>query len=275
MLPRGRPTSRSFAALVIYSIQEFVLHGVVLHVAYTSIYILVPLFVLAGAIFGELWRGAESFPAATPAAALIGFGIALPWVVYLYREELFAAGLWSRMFGASAAVLLLVAGWRSAPRPFRIAITLLLLPLLCVGPARESTLSLPRSSANRDDFDALMRFNQVLMASVPLEQRVVFWSDRDERDRNLFISAQSLWIFGGFDFDHAFHAALPDEIRSQLSANTTLVHLTDHPEKLAERLKLLEARGIRYDNERQWTVRSGQSLFYVAAQDVTDISAIH
>ena len=67
----------------------------------------------------------------------------------------------------------------------------------------------------------------------------------------------------------------PDEIRSQLSAHTTLVHLTDHPEKIAERLKLLDARGVRYDNERQWTVRSGPSLFYVAAQDVTDITALH
>jgi hypothetical protein len=260
---------------LIYSIQEFALHGVVLHVAYASVYMLVPLFVLAGAIFGELWRDAEGRRAWIPGAAFIAFGLALPWVVYLGRESLFAAGLWSRMFVTAAVAVLLMAGWRSAPSAFRAVIVLLLLPLLFVGPARESTLSIRRSSANRDDFDALMRFNEVLKASVPREQKVVFWSDRGERDQNLFISAQSLWIYGGFDFDRAFHAASPDEIRSQLSAHTTLVHLTDHPEKIAGRLKLMDSRGVRYDNERRWTVRSGASLFYLAAQDVTDITALH
>ena len=103
-----------------------------------------------------------------PGAALVGFALALPWVVYLGRESLFAAGLWSRMFVTAAVAVLLVAGWRSAPSTFRVVIALLLLPLLFVGPARESSLSIHRSSANRDDFDALMRFNEVLKASVPL-----------------------------------------------------------------------------------------------------------
>jgi hypothetical protein len=64
-------------------------------------------------------------------------------------------------------------------------------------------------------------------------------------------------------------------VRYQLATNTTLVHLTDQPERIGEHLKLLDSHGVRYTNNRQWTVRSSQSLFYVAAEDIVDISALH
>ena len=107
-----------------------------------------------------------------------------------------------------------------------------------------------------------------------MDRRAVFWADRDEPDDYLFVSAQSLWVYGGYDFSRAFQGAVPDDIRDQLSAKTTLVHLTDHPERIGEHLKLLDAHGVRYGNQRQWTVRSGQSLFYMAAEDIVDISGI-
>ena len=119
-----------------------------------------------------------------------------------------------------------------------------------------------------------MSFNEVLKAAVPMERRAVFWVDRDEPDNYLFVSAQSLWIYGGYDFSRAFQSAPPDEIRDQLWAKTTLVHLTDHPERIGEHLKMLDAHGVRYGNQRQWTVRSGKGLFYMAAQDIFDISGM-
>ena len=238
-----------------------------------SVYLVVPLFVLTGVAFGQLWRDSQ-LHRQWAAAALGLFAIVLPWLVNALRQSLFSAGLWSRMFVTAAITILLVAGLRSAPSVFRASIALLLLLLLFIGPARESTLYTSGSSSNRDDFCALMSFNEVLKASVPLERRAVFWVDPDEPDYNLFISAKSLWVFGAFDFNRAFHAAAPDEIRTQLSANTTLVHLTNRPERIGQRLELLNSRGVRYANERQWTVRSAQTTFHVAAQDILDISAI-
>jgi hypothetical protein len=263
------------ACSLLYGFQEFVLHGVVLHVAYHSVYLVVPLFVLAGAIFGELWRDSQGRRQWIPASALGLFSIALPWLVDACRQSLFTAGLWSGMFAAGAVAMLLVAGWRPAPGVFRVAIALLLMPLLFVGPARESLLYASNGSTNRDDFRALMSFNEMLKARVPLDRRAVFWADRDEPDYSLFVSAQSLWIFGGYDFNRAFQGEVPGDIRDQLSDHTTLVHLTDRPERLGEHVKLLDAHGVRYGSQRQFTVRSGPSLFYVAAQDITDISALH
>ena len=263
------------ACSLLYSFQEFVLHGVVLHVAYHSVYLVVPLFIFAGVVFGEVWRNSQLQPMRIPATALVLFAIALPWLVNTYRQRLFTASLWSGMFLAGALTIILVASWRWAPSGFRVAISLLLMPLLFVGPARESSLYTSSSPGNGDNFRALMAFNELLKPRVPLERRAVFWADRDERDYNLFVSAQSLWIFGGFDFSRAFHEVVPNEIRDQLSTNTTLVHLTDRSERIGEHLKLLDAHGVRYGNERQWTVLYGKSLFYVATQDILDISALH
>ena len=263
------------ACTMIYSFQEFVLHGVVLHVAYHSVYMVVPLFVLAGVIFGELWRRSELHREWVRTTCLVLLSMALPYAMDAYRQKLFAPGLWTRMFVAGAIAMLLLAGLRAARTGFRIAIILFLLPLLYIGPASESLLYASIDTTNRDDFHALMSFNEALKANMPLERRAVFWADQDERDHYLFVSAQALWVFGAYDFRRAFQGAVPDDMRYQLATNTTLVHLTDHPERINEHLKLLDSHGVRYTNKRQWTVGSGQSLFYVAAEDIVDISALH
>jgi hypothetical protein len=170
--------------------------------------------------------------------------------------------------------MLLVAGWHAARTGFRVVIALLVLALLFAGPARESYLYTSINTTSRDDFLALMSFNEVLKATAPMERRAVFWVDRDEQDYYLFVSAQSLWIYGGYDFSRAFQGKLPDDIRDQLSAKTTLIHLTYQPERIGEHLRLLDAHGVRYGNQRQWTVRSGKGLFYMAAQDIFDISGM-
>jgi len=259
---------------MMYSFQEFVMHGVVLHVAYHSVYLVVPMFVLAGAIFGELWRGSDFRREGMQTMALVLLAIALPHAVDAYRTSLLGPGLWTRMFIGGGVAILLVAGWHAARAGFRVAIGLLLMPLLFAGPARESFLYTSVNTTSGDDFRTLMSFNEVLKANMPLDRRAVFWADRDEPDYYLFVSAQSLWIYGGYDFSRAFQGAVPDDIRDQLSANTTLVQLTDQAERIGEHLKLLDAHGVRYGNHRQWTVRSGKGLFYMAAQDIFDISGM-
>ena len=206
--------------------------------------------------------------------ALVLSAIALPHVVDAFRTRLFGPGLWTLMFVMGGVAILLVAGWHAARTGFRVAIALLLMPLLFAGPARESFLYTSVNTTSRDDFRALMSFNEVLKAAVPIGRRVVFWADRDEPDDYLFVSAQSLWVYGGYDFSRAFQGAVPDDIRDQLSAKTTLVQLTDHAERIGEHLKLLDAHGVRYGNQRQWTVRSGKGLFYMAAEDIFDISGM-
>jgi len=262
------------ACTMIYSFQEFAMHGVVLHVAYHSVYLVVPLFVLAGAIFGELWRDSDFRREGMQTIALVLSAIALPHAVDAFRTKLFGPGLWTLMFVTGGVAILLVAGWHAARTGFRVAIALLLMPLLFAGPARESFLFTSVNTTSRDDFRALMSFNEVLKAAVPMGRRVVFWADRDEPDAYLFVSAQSLWVYGGYDFSRAFQGAVPDDIRDQLSANTLLVQLTDHAERIGEHLKLLDAHGVRYGNQRQWTVRSGKGLFFMAAEDIYDISGM-
>ena len=80
-------------------------------------------------------------------------------------DELFGPGLWTRMFVAGGVAILLVAGWHAARTGFRVAIALLLMPLLFAGPARESFLYTSINTTSRDDFRALMSFNEVLKAS--------------------------------------------------------------------------------------------------------------
>ena len=41
-----------------------------------------------------------------------------------------------------------------------------------------------------------------------------------------------------------------------------------------ERLKLLDSRGVHYENHRQWRIQLGQEQFWVAAEDLTDIWGI-
>jgi hypothetical protein len=64
------------------------------------------------------------------------------------------------------------------------------------------------------------------------------------------------------------------DLKVRLQYTPTLVHLTDHREKIAERVKLLDSRGVHYENHREWPVRLGDKQFWVAADDVTDTFGI-
>jgi hypothetical protein len=261
--------------ILLYCYQEFVLHGVALRVPYHSVYLVVPVFVLAGVVLGELWRRGAWRREWIVTGALALFVVALPFVAEAVRRDLFVSITWGTMAVAGAVGLALLSGWRQAPAVFRIPLVLLLATLLYAGPARQLNPFGSSQPHNREDFNALMSMQTILLSSKPAERPTLFWVDRGEFHENLFLSAQAMWTHEPSDFGKYLAGASREELQVRFQYNPTLIHLTDHPEKIAERLKLLDARGVHYENHRQWIVRDGQTQFYVAAEDLTDIWGIH
>lgn len=277
---KSTPVARSaYAALAtccgLYCYQEFVLHGVALRVHYHSVYLVVPTFLLAGVLLGELWRDGGWKYEGIVAGALALFVLTLPFVADARRDDVFGVILWSNMAIAGTVCLVLLAGWRKAPAVFRAPLALLLATLLFAGPVRELNPLRSAQPHNRDDFDTLMNLQAVLISSKPAKSETIFWVDKGEIHEPLFVSTQALWTSGAEDLTKYLTTASPEDLRVRFQRNPTVVHLTDHPEKLAERLKLLDSRGVHYENHRQWIVRTGPSQFYVAAEDMTDIWGIH
>ena len=260
---------------LLYCYQEFVLHGVALRVPYHSVYLVVPVFLFAGMVLGELWQRAAWTREWIVTGAVALFVVALPFVVDSSQHDLFVSITWGNMAVAGAVGLLLLAAWKQAPTVFRIPLVLLLATLLYAGPARQLNPFRSTQPHNREDFDALMNTQTILLSAKPPERDTIFWVDRDEVHDSLFVSAQALWTSGAFDFTKYLTTSSAEDLRVRFQSNPTLVHLTDHPEKIAERLKLLDSRGVHYENHRQWIVRAGASQFYVAAEDMTDIWGIH
>lgn len=274
-MPVAAPAwSALLVCCLLYCFQEFVLHGIALRVPYHSVYMVVPLFLFAGFVLGELWRCEFETREWIPLAAVALFVVAIPFLADSWRAELQTPHLWGNMSVAGAAALLLLAGWRSAPAIFRIPLALLLASLLYAGPARQLNYLASMQPNNRSDFEALMNLQSVLKSAQPADREVLFWVDKDEFHANLFISAQSMWTAGQADFAGFLSTVSREELRNRLETSPTLIHLTDHPEKIAARLKMLDSRGVHYENHRQWPIRAGQSQFYAAAEDLTDIFSI-
>ena len=256
---------------LLYCVQEFLLHGVALRVAYVSAYLVVPLFVCAGTVMGELWGGPGGISWGVPALWIL----ALPFLTDAHRADLFHGPMWGKLAMAGAVALLLLIGWRRNPAVFRAPVVLLLACLLYAGPAREVNLFLSAQPANREDYQAMMSLQAALKSTVRPEKPVVFWVDSGETNWRFFASAQSLWVYGAFDFTRLLTGAPAQELRDKFGSSPTMVQLTDHPEKIGEHLRLMDARGVHYENHRQWKARVGQSQFYVAVEDLTDIFGIH
>lgn len=258
----------------LYAYQEFVMHGVALRVRYHCVYLVVPLFLLAGVVLGELWQVQTWRHDWIVVAALVLFVMAMPFLYDAWRQDL-PQNMWGDVFVAGAAALVLLAGWRISPAIFRIPLAVLMAGLLFASPARELSILLSLQRSNPEDFQALMNMQTLLKMSKPANREALFWVDQGELHNNLFVSAQSMWVLAPTDFAQFVRSASSEELKSRLQNSPTLVHLTDHPEKITERMKLLDSRGVHYENQRQWLVREGQTQFYVAAEDLTDIWGIH
>jgi hypothetical protein len=267
----------AFLALAIcfllYCYQEFVMHGVALRVPYHSVYLVVPIFLFAGAVLGELWQRAVWTREWILTSLVALFLLALPFAANAWRNDVFISITWGNMTVGGLVALVLLAGWRQASSVFRIPLVLLLALLLYAGPARQLNPFRSARPHNREEFDALMSMQTILLSAKPPGRETLFWVDPGEVHDSLFLSAQALWTSSPFDFP-ALLKIPAEDLRVRFEYNPTIVHLTDHPEKIAERLKMLDARGVHYENHRQWIIRDGQTPFYLAAEDMTDIWGI-
>jgi hypothetical protein len=66
-----------------------------------------------------------------------------------------------------------------------------------------------------------------------------------------------------------------DEVKRQVTAKTTFVHLTVDTDRTPGRDRLLAARGIVVGNERRWMIPSGMGNLWVILQDVIDDKNLH
>ncbi len=213
-----------FALLVcclLYCVQEFGLHGIALRVPYHSVYMVVPIFVFAGTVLGELWQPEFKTREWIPFAVVALFVVAMPFVADSWRVDQQTSQLWGNMSVAGAAAFLLLVGWRSAPSIFRIPIALLIASLLYAGPARQLNYLASIQPNNRSDFDALMSLQSVLKSAQPADREVLFWVDKDEFHANLFLSAQALWTAGAADFAGFLTSVSREELRNRLENSPT------------------------------------------------------
>ena len=116
----------------------------------------------------------------------------------------------------------------------------------------------------------LLNFQSELRRAIDPERRVQFWLDADEASP-LYVSAEALYLSIHSDFTRDLAGAPAAQIREELKPNATLVHLTNHPERMEARTKLLAARGIAVGNRRDLTLPWAT----VILQDVTSLSALH
>ena len=239
--------------LALYAFQEFVLHGAALRVPYHSSYMVVPLLFFAGVSLGEC--SISQSEAAVAGAVAVGMTFTFLYVGSPKDPSLM-------IFAAVGLALVTFV-------PLRLPVSAVLLAVLMfLSPALDGTLKyawnrpVPVDGRNVDVFRNLMTLQSALKAAVDPARKVRFWFDRDEPTARFFDSADGLYLW--VDPDWRTQLAKGE----QPPSDATLVHLTTHPERMAERTQLLASRGIHVGNERRWTMPYGAYTVHVILQDV-------
>lgn len=289
------------ATCVLFCIFEFGLHNVGLRVPYCSTYLMGPLAVVTGLIFGELFPRLRDTTDAGPSAPIspvnlagsiaVGLvGLALPFL-YRYgprplfsRREFWAGMLIVALLAAVCVILIQVLTRGRQWFTYAVASCLILVGLF-VGPAYDRGLGYVWSDANWVTFQTVMRIEGLVDSGVAPDRRVRFWFDTDEslpsaepglpKLSYLFDSAYSLYLWGWVDFSKQLASKPVEEIKQFVSADTTYVHLTTDPDKITERTRILSARGIVLGNERRRVVSTRYGNLTLVLQDVLDNSGFH
>jgi hypothetical protein len=239
--------------LALFAFQEFVMHVFALRLPYTSSYILVPLLFFAGVLLGEFlttWLRA----AIAVAAALI-----LPWTFSLWA---WPQHPWTILILTGAVALAAIFIRQPHLAPVALSAVLFLSPALDPSIAYAWDRPTPPRGPNRNAFRDLMTFDAMLQSSSDPSRKLRFWFDRDEPAVTFYDSAESLYLWIPFD-----------DLEKQITANTTLVHLTIHPDRIPSRLQLLASHGIRVGNERQRSMQYQGATVYIILQDVQSVHA--
>jgi hypothetical protein len=122
-----------------------------------------------------------------------------------------------------------------------------------------------------ESFRCLMTLQDYLKSNVDPQRDLIFWWDLDESQRPLFASAQSLYVSAYLDVTKE----LSSGSGRLYPSNTTLVHLTAHPDRLPERLRVLASRGLGVENERRAELSYGGQRFMVELEDLAGLGGLH
>ena len=274
---------------ILFALFEFVFHNVGLRVAYGSSYMLTPVFGFAGLLIGECWlperrregsplgeeRGRSGRAPALFCAAAALFGLALPYCSTLRTlSPAEPARVWTiiaLLAVAAGALIFVPRTWRPVSGALS---SLVILAGLFLGPACDSSIGYPFDKQNAAGFDSLMKISEAMDTGLAPERRFRFWYDQ-EPATNVYASEASLWVEGYVDCTSQIPAVPAQSLSDIFHRNTTFVHLTLDPAKIARRREILAARGVVTGNERRWIVPSGFGNIYVVMEDVVDLSAVH
>lgn len=283
--PRVRSFGETYLCLAVssalYCLFEFQFHNVGLRVNYGTTYLMCPLFACAGTLLGECMIRTEVTRDRIVWAAVALFGLALPfWFRALHPSS--NRGFWIEMLAVGILGAALVIASRMRGIAVQAVACCLIFAGLFAGPAWDRSLGYIWSPTNRSVFDSLMRLEQVVDAGVAPERKVLFWYDAEPSHSsghilpgNLFDSLNAVYVQGHTDLTKLLPSEPLADLKNQVQPDTTLVHLTLDPEKLAQRTSLLAGRGIITGKERSWTVDSPVGRLSVILQDVADESHIH
>jgi hypothetical protein len=274
---------------LLFAIQEFKMHRVSLRVPFVSSYMLVLVFGFAGVALGELWNHQKASPTVRniAATALAILTLALPFVYGVWRPggrpAVTGEPVWKMLVYVGAAAIVLTILSRRWGFPFQLGATALVLMAISAGPAMDLNIGagLGRqkifhgsnlwSGPDAAGFQCLMKFEDYLKSQVDDPKwDLIFWWDEDEPLEGLFKSAESLYISGHIDVSKT----LSKGSGRLYLANTMMVHLTSHPERIAERTKLMASRGIGVGYQRHMDFVYAGTNFTVTVQDLTIETAL-
>jgi hypothetical protein len=267
----------------LYSLEEFGLHGVALRVFYHSSYMQVVVLGFAGVALGEIWRRTPGSGRrrAVCMAVLAAAGIALCLA--------FSAGLsvvpnghdWSTLavMGAVSTMLAMLARWPNLP--VQHLTCALLMAAVFLGPALDLwalgfTWASPKlahgsnltSTANAVAFSRLMDLESYVKSHVEVPRSLLFWWDDDEPHSLLFTSGAALFVCAHENVNQALATGDVGRLDGLFGYSKTIVHLTTHPERMAQRGQMMAARGVVVGNERRTTIECAGRPFTVVLQDV-------
>jgi hypothetical protein len=269
---------------------EFVLHGVALRVPYHSSYVQVVVLGFAGVALGEVW---QRTPGRGKFRAVCAAGLGAAGVVLCLA---FSAGLlvvpsgrsWSTLavIGAVSIVLAILLRWPSLP--VQHVTCVLLMAVVFLSPALDARAtgyvwassklvhgSNLTANANAVAFRHLMDLESYVKSHVDMPRALLFWWEDDELHSPLFKSGEALFVRGHVNVNQALAAGDMGKLRLLFGSENTIVHLTGHPERIAERTQLMAAHDVVVGNQRGTTIDYDGKPFTVVLQDVVDNSRMH
>jgi len=268
-----------FLCNVLFIFVEFGMKAVVLRVAYTSSYLVVPVFIFLAALIGALRKIALTNSSLTFELLLwltVVGADAVP--VYIFSRPNQLVTVLQHQYWAVAAYVgiagLLACTLFASSRFFGTALAAASLTfLLSFSTTVDPALSYVFADS-RPAYEAAIHTQNLLTSGIAKNRMLRFWFDNDEHWSPLFNSINSLYLWGWRDYSHLMPTMSVDELRYLFSANTTVVHLTQEPGRVEERTKLMAGRNIFVQDDGRWTVSVDNVEFQVIVQDVVDASSL-